>query len=328
MDTRLLRTFTTLARTGSFTAAATELHLAQSTVTVQIRALEKDLRVRLFDRQPSGAVLTDTGARLLERAQHVLDAEDRLHHEAHTAAPIEGTVTIGASESLCAYRLPLAVAALSRSLPTVKIHMRAVGVASEAAEQLKSGRIDVSLLLESRADLPHVETEIIGHEPLALVAAPSHPLAVSPSSPRHSGEPGGPGEPGELGGPDELGGLDEPGGLNVQAFFLLEEGCSYSDDFARQLLATPGEPPRITRFGSIEAVRACVEAGLGLALLPVVSVAADLASGRLRTVRDFPDIPVLMLRHRSRWTSPATQTVMARLRWLAAGGWVDGCTPR
>ncbi|MEU7260513.1 LysR family transcriptional regulator [Streptomyces rimosus] len=309
MDTRLLRTFTTLARTGSFTAAAAELHLAQSTVTVQIRALEKDLRVRLFDRLPSGAVLTDTGARLLERAQHVLDAEDRLHHEAHTAAPIEGSVTLGASESLCAYRLPLAVAALSRDLPTVEIHMRAVGSPSEASEQLSSGRVDVSLLLESRVDIPHLETEVIGHEPLALVAAPGHPWVEAETSPRHPGEQ------------VDLGELAE---LNEQTFFLLEEGCCYSDDFARQLLATPGEPPRITRFGSIEAVRACVEAGLGLALLPVVSVAADLASGRLHTLRNFPEVPILMLRHRSRWTSPAAQTVMARLRRLAAEGWVGG----
>ncbi|WP_078882473.1 LysR family transcriptional regulator [Streptomyces rimosus] len=306
MDTRLLRTFTTLARTGSFTAAAAELHLAQSTVTVQIRALEKDLRVRLFDRLPSGAVLTDTGARLLERAQQLLDAEDRLHHEAHTAAPIQGSVTLGASESLCAYRLPLAVAALSRDLPTVEIHMRAVGTPSEASEQLKSGRVDVSLLLEPRTDIPHLETEVIGHEPLALVAAPGHPSVETQASPHH---------------PSELGELGE---LKQQTFFLLEEGCSYSDDFARQLLAMPGEPPRITRFGSIEAVRACVEAGLGLALLPVVSVAADLASGRLRTLRNFPEVPILMLRHRSRWTSPAAQTVMARLRRMAVEGWVGG----
>lgn len=61
MDTRLLTTFTVLARTGGFTAAAAELHLAQSTVTVHIRTLERDLGVRLFDRLPTGALLTDAG---------------------------------------------------------------------------------------------------------------------------------------------------------------------------------------------------------------------------------------------------------------------------
>ncbi|MGO4750338.1 LysR family transcriptional regulator, partial [Streptomyces sp. 2MCAF27] len=66
MDTRLLRTFVSLARTGSFTAAATELHLAQSTVTVQIRSLERELGTRLFDRLPAGTTPTPSGRRLLE----------------------------------------------------------------------------------------------------------------------------------------------------------------------------------------------------------------------------------------------------------------------
>ena len=57
VDTRLLNTFTTLARTGSFTAAAAELHLAQSTVTVHIRSLEREFGTRLFDRLPTGALL-------------------------------------------------------------------------------------------------------------------------------------------------------------------------------------------------------------------------------------------------------------------------------
>lgn len=61
MDTRLLRTFTTLARTGGFTAAAAELHLAQSTVTVHIRTLERELGTRLFDRLPTGTLLTESG---------------------------------------------------------------------------------------------------------------------------------------------------------------------------------------------------------------------------------------------------------------------------
>lgn len=297
MDTRVLRTFVTLARTGSFTAAAAELHLAQSTVTVQIRSLERDLRVQLFDRLPSGTVLTETGARLLEQAQGVLDAEDRLRHEAHGAASIEGSVTLGASESLCAYRLPLAVAALSRSLPGVDVHMRAVATAAEAAEQLAAGRIDFALLLEPQVEVAQVEAEAIGSEALALVAVPDHPLA-------HTEEP-----------------LERLAGHTL---FLLEEGCSYSDALARHLLTLPGSPPRMTRFGSVEAARACVQAGLGLALLPVVSVRADLASGRLRSVREFPAVPVQMVWHRGRWITSATRTVMAHLRQLAADGWPDG----
>src|SRR5690242_19885112 len=75
MDTRLLRTFTTVARTENLTAAAEDLHLVQSTVTAQVQALEKELDVRLFDRLPRGVVLTGAGREVLAQAEAVLEAE-------------------------------------------------------------------------------------------------------------------------------------------------------------------------------------------------------------------------------------------------------------
>ena len=85
MDTGLLETFLAVARHRSFTGAAEELHLVQSTVTSRVQALEKQLGARLLDRQPQGAVPTDVGERVLERAQEVLDAERRLVASARDA---------------------------------------------------------------------------------------------------------------------------------------------------------------------------------------------------------------------------------------------------
>ena len=84
---------------------------------------------------------------------------------------------------------------------------------------------------------------------------------------------------------------------------------------ARELHALPGGPPRTTRFGSVEATRACVAAGLGLALLPRVSVGQALADGRLAVVDGppVPDVPVLLARHRARWASPAENAVTEAL---------------
>jgi DNA-binding transcriptional LysR family regulator len=78
MDTRLLRTLLVLARTGNFTATAAELHLVQSTVTSQVKALEHHLGARLFDRLPGGTRLTSAGVRAVEHARDVLAAEQRL----------------------------------------------------------------------------------------------------------------------------------------------------------------------------------------------------------------------------------------------------------
>lgn len=288
VDTRLLDTFTTLARTGSFTAAAAELHMAQSTVTVHIRALEREFGTRLFDRLPTGALLTESGRRLLERAEDVLDAVARLKADGDGAAG--GRVVVGAPESLCSSRLPEVVAALRTSRPDVEIILYAAGTAG-CVEGLRSGRLDLALLLEEAADFPDVTTEPIGREPLALVCAPGHPLAAAPR--RVTWEH-----------------------LAAEDFFLLEQGCSYSDDLERRLLAVPGARPRLTRFGSVDAARSCVCAGLGLALLPLTTVDEHLRQGRLVQVNGprFADVPVRLARHRRRWTAPAAQAFTEALR--------------
>ncbi|WP_165986242.1 LysR family transcriptional regulator [Streptomyces sp. YIM 98790] len=307
MDTRLLRTFLTLARTENFTGAAAELHLAQSTVTVQLRALEKELGVRLVDRLPRGARLTDAGQRLLAEAEGVLDAEARLRAAAAEAAgggegdgrAVSGRVVLAAGETLCSARLPGVVAALRRAHPGIELHLYPAGTAG-AVEGLRAGRLDLALLLEEAADVPvaaegagTLTVELIGHEPLALVAAPGHPLAAT------TDRGGGPGW----------------AELAAQDFFLHEQGCSYSDRLARELLAVPGARPRLTRFGSIEAARSCVAAGLGLTVLPRVCVAEALRVGRLTEIAGppLPDVPVQLVRHARRWASPAVRVVITHL---------------
>jgi DNA-binding transcriptional LysR family regulator len=290
VDTRLLNTFTTLARTGSFTAAAAELHLAQSTVTVHIRSLEREFGTRLFDRLPTGALLTESGRRLLERAEDVLDAVARLKAYGDDDGAVRGRVVVGAPESLCSSRLPGVIAALRMSRPEVDVSLYAAGTAG-CVEGLRSGRLDLALLLEEEADFPDVTTEPIGREPLALVCAPGHPLAAS--SRRASWEQ-----------------------LADEDFFLLEQGCSYSDNLERRLLAVPGARPRLTRFGSVEAARSCVCAGLGLALLPLTTVDEHLRQGRLARVNGprFADVPVRLARHRRRWTAPAARALAEALK--------------
>ncbi|MCQ8768433.1 LysR family transcriptional regulator [Streptomyces telluris] len=289
MDTRLLHTFLTLARTGSFTAAATELHLAQSTVTVQIRALEKELGTRLFDRLPRGASITAAGRRLTEEAEAVLDAEARLRAAVAAGGPPAGRVVVGAGETLCSARLPGVIAALRGSHPGIEVDLAPVGTAA-AVEGLRTGRLDIALLLEEDVSFPGIAAEPLAHEPLVLLCAPGHPLACRTAPVTWED-------------------------LARETFFLHEQGCSYSDRLADRLLSVPGARMRLTRFGSIEAARSCVAAGLGLTLLPRATAEDALREGRLAVVAGppFPDVPVQVARHRRRWVSPAAQTVVDEL---------------
>ena len=72
LDSRRLLAFPTLARIGSFTLAAQELHLTQSAVSHAIKTLENELGLRLFERRGRRIALTPAGRQLLVRAQRIL----------------------------------------------------------------------------------------------------------------------------------------------------------------------------------------------------------------------------------------------------------------
>ncbi|MFH9225308.1 LysR family transcriptional regulator [Streptomyces lydicus] len=300
MDTRLLRTFVTLAHAGSFTAAARALHLAQSTVTVQIRTLERELGTVLFDRLPAGTVPTRAGRALVEEAEAVLDAVAGLRAAAAAGqgdtetGAVAGEVVVGAGDSLCSSRLPEVIAALRRDHPRLDVHLHAADTVG-AVDGLRTGRLDLALLLEPEVVERDLLARRITSEPLVYVAAADHRLAGRSAD------------------------WDE---LARESFFVHEEGCSYSDRLVRALQEVPGVRPRITRFGSIDAARSCVAAGLGLTLLPRVTVERQLAEGRL-TVVDGPSaepVPVQLARHRRRWVSPGARVVAEELARVFAAG--------
>jgi DNA-binding transcriptional LysR family regulator len=295
VDTRLLRTFLALARTGGFTAAAAELHVVQSTVSSHVQALERRLGARLVDRLPGGARLTDAGHRVARHARDLLDAEQRLLDAARAGDALTGEVRVGAPESVCAYRLPPVIAALAAERPGVRVHLSPVGTAAALAGLTGPGaRLDVALVLDD--DLPAERAwRRIGREPVEVVAAAGHPAAQGPRSWAELAE---------------------------HPWYLLEEGCSYTDRFVRELAAGAPGRARTTRFGSIEAVRSCVAAGLGLAVLPRVAVAAQLASGALVRVPGpaRPDVALALLTDERRWTAPAVAAVVDAVT-AAAAGW-------
>ncbi|WP_232667330.1 LysR family transcriptional regulator [Pseudonocardia sp. TRM90224] len=283
MDTDQLRTFVAVVRRGGFTAAARELGYVQSTVTGHVQSLERRLGVRLLDRLPGGAEPTDAGRRLLPLADQLLDVQARMLTEVPALERPTGTVRLIAPESLCAYRLPAAVAAVRAAEPAVRVAL--VPAATPAAlTDVRGGACDIALLLEPELRACDVVIEPIGAEEVRVFAAPGHL-------------------------PPTRAWAD----LAAHDAVLLEEGCRYADDTVRALEAAGQPAERRTRFGSIEAVKHCVAAGLGWTVLPVAATTHELARADLVMI----DRPRPALHHVYAVTNPARTPTAAAVVLLS-----------
>src|SRR5574340_1519850 len=121
---RHIRAFLAVARLGSFTRAASELHVSQPALTVQIRQLEESLRVRLFDRNKRQVALTQVGRDLLPSLAQVLpDLEAVMSASQDLANLRRGSVSIATLPSVAAGLLPMAIRRFASNYPDVAVHV-------------------------------------------------------------------------------------------------------------------------------------------------------------------------------------------------------------
>ncbi|WP_165978184.1 LysR family transcriptional regulator [Actinomadura darangshiensis] len=180
MDPHLLRTFVTVVRTGSFSAAARELGYTQAAVSQQIASLENDLKVTLLHRRPVGA--TEAGARLLDHASPILLRLQAARSEiARLAATPRLRLRAGASP-LAAVHIADPLAEARRAHPrldaTVRVLPRAGIAAAVATGELDIGLVDGAAAPSDplRLDVP-VTAVAIGERPLVVPLPFTHPLA-------------------------------------------------------------------------------------------------------------------------------------------------------
>jgi DNA-binding transcriptional LysR family regulator len=108
-----------------------------------------------------------------------------------------------------------------------------------------------------------------------------------------------------------------PADLAGAALVVTESGCSYRELFLRTLADAGVRPPSVVAFESVEAVKHCVMAGMGVTLLPAVTVTHEVAAGRLAAVRWVgPEYQLMtqLVRRDGQWISPAMRAAVRLLR--------------
>jgi DNA-binding transcriptional LysR family regulator len=179
MELRHLRTLEAIARHGSFTRAAEELHLAQSALSQQVRRLEAELGVEVLRRTSRRVDVTDAGQVVLDYARRVLSEVDGLQSELQQLTGVlSGRVAIGAMWPTGNFHLPRVLGRFHAEHPGVDIHM-IEDTADRMLDMLRTDELDLAFASVDPDRLGDEFTATVLHEEHILVAvAPDHPLAT------------------------------------------------------------------------------------------------------------------------------------------------------
>lgn len=167
---RQLRAFLVTVELGSVAAAARHLGLTQPAVGQQLRELEGQLRVRLFEKLGTRLHPTPAGQALLDPAREVLDAVGRLHRAGmRFRAGDAGQIRLGTGATACTYFLPAVLGRVRRSLPGAEITV-VTGNTAGILKSLVDGELDAALVVTAVEEVPSsLVAELLFHDPLVAL---------------------------------------------------------------------------------------------------------------------------------------------------------------
>jgi DNA-binding transcriptional LysR family regulator len=174
MELRHLRYFVTVADQGSLTRAAGELRVAQPALSRQIRALERELGQRLFERTRRGVTVTPAGAALLGHARRLLALAATTGQVLSQGARPQELVSVGVPPGVAGDWLLVTTRAVVAGVPGCTVRYVESGSVDQLRE-LARGALDVAIVHQVPCDGYHAQ--LLGKEPLGVAVRPGHPLA-------------------------------------------------------------------------------------------------------------------------------------------------------
>jgi len=245
MQIHQLRYFSAIARTGNFTRAAQHEHIAQPSLSQQIRKLEDELGTRLFDRLGRSVRLTQMGEAFLPRAEAILRQVGAAKLEIQEMAGTEqGKLVIGAIPTIAPYFLPSCLASFARKFPRVQVSV-VEEITSELLNRIQEGTIDLALLA-----LPVAATNCLLHElfreRLYVVVPQNHRLA---SLSRIT--------------------LNQ---IESDPFLLLKEGHCFRENTLSACGRARVQPNVVFESGQFTTILAMVAAGSGVSVVPEMAI--------------------------------------------------------
>jgi LysR family transcriptional regulator, low CO2-responsive transcriptional regulator len=280
---RQLRVFTEVARQGSMIRAAESLHLTPPAISMQVKEIEAQVGLALFDRHGRQVSLSTAGEYFLVHAKRLLsalkDADDamarfkRLEH---------GLLTIGIV-STAKYFVPRLLALFHQEHPGIDVRLRVANNREALIALMQSGEVDLSVMGRPPKEIA-TRSESFAAHPLVFVCPPEHALMALGTLPLAA--------------------------LHGHAFIAREHGSGTRAAMAALFAEHRFEPHITMEMSSNETIKQAVMAGMGLAFLSLHTVGLELRAGLLR-VLDIEGTPVMrtwhIVRLQSKLLSPAAE---------------------
>jgi len=294
MDLAALRTFVTVAEFGSFSRAAEALHVAQPAVSAQIKRLERDLRVQLFDRSTRRVQLTAAGQALLPRAQLILGEAERAQTEARLmSAGLTGRVALGFVGTATYSLLPQVVRAVRAQLPSVELEVFGEQLTPSLAADLAEHRLDIAVMRDPLPD-PGLDLRPLRSERFVAALPADHRLAGEDSI--------------DLAALAEDTFITHPSGRRSVTYDAVVQACAQAGFAPREVLEIR-ETATLVAF---------VAAGLGVALVPEPVRALALEGVVFRELSDVQATTALVVASQAGTHSPTAARVVELIVATAA----------
>jgi len=277
MENRNLYTFKRVCELNSITKAAEQLGYAQSTVTTQIKLLENELGVKLFERYGNTIRITDAGEKLLEYSNEIFRITDRFLDAMHEEKEILGSLRIAAVDSVCMTVLPNILNQFIQKYPKVNIKIVS-GVADELKHYLASGQADIAFVLDFNKPSDELYLLLEKTVELGFYIAADAPLESTGVALKD---------------------------LKKQKFVLTEPNCQYRKRVEVFLGRNGIKPNVIMESSSTEAIIKIVANGLGITYLPglVANENQRIKKLHLKDKGNEEKLFLQLLIHKNKWKS-------------------------
>lgn len=231
-----------------FSKAAAASHVTQSTLSAAIAELESQLGVKIFERNKKTVLITSLGEKLLAQARIVLgDVEDFVGIARAHEAPLVGELRLGVIPTIGPFLLPSILSDLRKSFDKLKLYLKEE-MSAQLVQQLQQGQLDL-IILAFPFPLPDMETVSLFKDEFLLCLPPGHEFEKMEKVKQHQ--------------------------LRGESLLLLEEGHCLRDHALEACKLESADTDLVYQGTSLHTLVQMVANGLGMTLLPAMSVDAD-----------------------------------------------------